>query len=499
MKKIPRQKSKRWLTGAAAGLATFTGEPRVAGANWVAAPDLSIRRAATPHRFARGHEHVLGTSLDVIVEAAHPAEAAACEARLLGEIERLRKIFSTYDPASEISRVMAGAPVESAELAELFAAYETWAARTDGLVAANLGGVIDEWREAARTGRPPDPAALARAAQRSRAFNVDALGKGFIIDRAVAVARQWAPGGLLNLGGDLRAWGDTAWRVGVADPQNPADNAPPLARFALRDAAVATSGGYARFFHVGGKRFSHLIDPRTLRPLAPGGGATVVARDCVTANALSTAASIGGADTGLRLARENEATGFLFADAAGNVTRGGVLAPTATAQPAPSGAEEKSPPAAKDAGWPAGFQVTVQVALKNHTEPKRTYRPYVVVWIEDAQNRVVRTLALWGEDPRYQRKLGTWMRLMGDTEAPYMAGRATRAPGAYSLGWNGTDHFGRRVPAGNYTVRLELCREDGPHVVTAAKVECGREPYSATLAETAESDASTVSYGPGKS
>jgi FAD:protein FMN transferase len=141
----------------------------------------------------------------------------------------------------------------------------------------------------------------------------------------------------------------------------------------------------------------------------------------------------------------------------------------------------------------------VQVTLKKHEEPKRTYRPYVVVWIEDAQNRVVRTLALWGEDPRYQRKLGTWMRRMEDTEAPYMVGRATRAPGAYSVAWNGTDNFGRRVPAGNYTVRLELCREDGPHVVTAAKVACGREPYGATLAETAESNASAISYGPPKS
>lgn len=492
MKKYAMQTSPRWLAGAAAGLATFTGGERLAGAPWVDVPD-SIRRAATPECFRGGYEGVLGTSLDLIIEAARPADAAECEVRILGEIERLRRILSTYDPASEISRVMAGARVVSAELAELLEAYATWSARTGGLIDVNLGGVIGEWREATRTGRVPERAALARAAQRASAFNVDALGKGFIIDRAVAIARRFAPGGLINLGGDIRAWGDMAWPIGIADPRNPAENAPPLARFALREAAVATSGGYARFFDVGGKRFSHLIDPRTQWPLAVGGAATVVARDSVTANALSTAASIGGADRGASLAQAHGAGDFLFAETAGRVRGGGLLALAS----ADSGTKPKSDAAA--ANWPAGFQVEVQVVLKKHAGTKQIYRPYVVVWIENTQGQVVRTLALWGEDVRWERKLSTWMWQTHDTETPYSVARATRAPGTYTIAWNGTDDFKRRLPAGTYTIRLELCREAGSHAVTSATVVCGPEATTAALAETAESDASVISYGPVKS
>lgn len=514
MKKLPRNTSKHWLTGAAAGLATFAGGDRLAATPWVDVSDLSIRRDAPLDRYAAGYEGVLGTSLDLIVEAARPSDALACERRLLGEIERLRQILSTYDPASEISRVMAGAPIASAELAELLAAYELWSTRTGGLIDINLGGTIDEWREANRTGRLPDVAALARAAARSRAWNVDALGKGFIIDRAVAVARRLAPGGLINLGGDLRAWGGTDWLVGVADPRNPADNLPPLTQFRLHEAAVATSGGYARYYEIGGQRFSHLIDPRTSRPLAVGGSATVVAPDSVTANALSTAASIGGAETGAVLAQANSAAGYLFADSRGQISSGGMFVPMAAATKPASSASAASPesksaedaaratatPAPADANWPAGFQVAIQVALKKHTGPRTIYRPYVVVWIQNPKGFLLRTLTLWGEDSRYQRTLRSWWRIPREgTDEPQMTARATRPAGAYTLAWDGKDDFGKKVPAGEYTISLEICREDGHHVVETVNVTCAAEPVTVNFRETAESDVSSVSYGPPKS
>ena len=111
MKKLPRHSSKFWFTGAAAGLAALAGGDRLAAMPWVNVSDLPLRRAAAMDRFGAGYENVLGTSLDLIVETPRLAEAVECETRVLREIERLRRILSTYDPASEISRVMAGAPV----------------------------------------------------------------------------------------------------------------------------------------------------------------------------------------------------------------------------------------------------------------------------------------------------------------------------------------------------------------------------------------------------
>ncbi|MEO6568266.1 MAG: DUF2271 domain-containing protein, partial [Opitutaceae bacterium] len=372
----------------------------------------------------------------------------------------------------------------------------------------NLGEVVTAWREAARIGRLPERDALARAAEVPLAFNVDALGKGFIIDRAVQVARRLVPGGVINLGGDLRAWGDTAWLVGIADPRNPAENAPPIASFRLHESAAATSGGYARFYPIGGKHFSHLIDPRTHSPVEIGGSATVVAADSVTANALSTAASIAGVEQGAALAEAHGARGYFLADVSGRTLGGGLLASAVAATPAsavetpdagtPSAAPEKPAAAAPtDAKWPENFQVNVQVALKKHTGPAREiYRPYVVIWVQNAKGLLVRTISLWGEDSRYQRKLSTWWRVPREgTQEPPLTARATRAAGAYTLAWDGKDDFGRSVPVGDYTICLEVCRENGHHVVESAALTCGSEPVTVALRETAETDPSSVSFG----
>ncbi len=510
MKPTPAQRINPWITGAAAGLVTLAGGERLAAAAWIDVSGGSLQQSATLHRFARGYDHVLGTSLDFIIEAARPAEAFACERQILAEIERLRRICSTYDPQSEIRRVMAGGRVVSAELAELLDAYTLWGARTGGLINANLGAVIEAWREASRTGRRPTHDELATAPAQARALNVDALGKSFILDRAVAVARRLAPGGLLNLGGDLRAWGDTDWTIAIADPRQPAENAPALSRFTLRDGAAATSGGYARFLSIGGQRFSHLIDPRTREPLAAGGSATVVAADGVTANALATAASIAGPETGAKLAQAHGARGWLLAAADGTTTTGGILsAPTdriarlaeTAGGPAAKPAEPPANAAAADTAWPAGFHVALQIALKKHVAEREVFRPYLAVWIEDSRGQVVRTLTVWGTDDRWQRKLSKWNYQISEhsKNEPAATARATRPPGTYTLMWDGKNDLGKHVAVGTYKMCLEICREDGHHVVEQLNLVCGAEPVVAAFRETAESAAAPVTYGPPKS
>src|SRR5262249_37358966 len=133
--------------------------------------------------------------------------------------------------------------------------------------------------------------------------------RGYIIQRAAAAARARVPalcGLLLNLGGDLFVWGrDEAgrlgWTVGVQDPAHPEDNAPAVAVLRLRDQAVATSGAYQRYYAVGGKRFSHIFDPRTGRPAEGVASSTVVAPDNVTANILATTLCVLPPEEGLRL------------------------------------------------------------------------------------------------------------------------------------------------------------------------------------------------------
>jgi thiamine biosynthesis lipoprotein len=116
------------------------------------------------------------------------------------------------------------------EISELLDRYAHWQDRSGGAISSSI----------------------------SQKLNVNALGKSFIVERAIDAALKAAPeagGILLNIGGDIAVRGG-AWRIGVANPLRWHENAAPLDEFELRSGAVTTSGGYER-------GASHLIDPRT--------------------------------------------------------------------------------------------------------------------------------------------------------------------------------------------------------------------------------------------
>ncbi|HSI37296.1 MAG: DUF2271 domain-containing protein [Phycisphaerae bacterium] len=459
----------------------------------------SAVRGETLPEYTFRHEYVLGTSMEMTVRADGPAVALACQHAVLGEIDRLARVLSTYDGASTISRAMRTGVVDDGELAELLELYETWQGRTGGALSPDLAGVIAIWKSAAVSGVLPTEAELraARGPGGLAMLNVDSLGKAFIIDKAVAAGRRVAPSGLLNIGGDLRTWGIGAWRVAVTDPANCADNARPLTEFDLTDAAVATSGGYLRNVTIRGQRYSHVIDGRTLRPTAADVGVTVVAADCLTANAVSTAACALGPAEGARLAKAFGATGF--------ITAGGAWGGVAPVGGAPAGpvpfAEPAKPapaPAAAPAGaWPKDHVVTVDVGLKAMGGGKRYRRPYVAVWVENAAGKPVRTVTLWGDKDKYLRDMTAWWRATGGTRnVPRGVTRATRDPGKYSVVWDGLDDAGKALPKGDYTIVVEISREHGGHVKQSVKLPCGGDKAEAAkLTASAESDETNVTYG----
>ncbi|HEX4795328.1 MAG TPA: DUF2271 domain-containing protein [Humisphaera sp.] len=537
MRKNDRDRfARRLLAGAAAvGLAGISVAPV---ASYAAVPHPVLVADQVAGQYSFGFEGVLGTSMDLVVDAASDRQAIECRRAVLGEIDRLAAIFSTYDPTSEISRLMSGAlhfpssgtPREcrgggflsgatlqkaptltlprstgggnrtgtfsgSKDLCDLFDRHAFWKDRTDGALDLNVAGVKELWRIAALQNRLPNESDLHAAYARPRAWNVDALGKALIIDRAVAVARNIIPSGLLNIGGDIRAWGQRDWPIGVVDPSRPAENATPIAIFNLRDAAVATSGSYARFFTINGKRYSHLLDPRTLSPIDdPSRSATVVANDCVTANAISTASCVLGREAAADLANDF-ASGHLFIDDSGASTTGTLRAPPAQVVCSPAATED-----AAASKWPTGFQVNIGVSLKTISGGRGgAKRPYVAIWIEDENDKLVRNLTIWGDRDKYIPELSAWWKANNGSERRIRSlTSATRPPGKYNVVWNGRDDEGRPVPQGEYHVYVEINREHGRHVREWASIVCQDGPQSATIAVTAESDESKIEYGPGK-
>jgi len=135
-------------------------------------------------------------------------------------------------------------------------------------------------------------------------LDLGGIGKEYAVDRVLQLAQEHGlNSALVDFGQDLRVHGlpadKPAWHIGLDDPKQPGKC---WASLAVKDKAVATSGDYLRHFTQGGRRYGHIIDPRSGYPVDNGClAATVIAPTCTVAGILSTTAFILGAKEGLRL------------------------------------------------------------------------------------------------------------------------------------------------------------------------------------------------------
>ncbi len=158
------------------------------------------------------------------------------------------------------------------------------------------------------------------------AIDFGGFGKEYAVDIAAQIATDHGiPSALVDFGHDLRAVGvppdRPAWHIGLEDPQNPGTH---NASLAIIGKGVASSGDYIRRFVVEGKRYGHIIDPRTGRPVANGClQATVVASSCLQAGVLSTTAFVLGVPKGIDFIQAYPgAEGLIVTDKVRAQTRG---------------------------------------------------------------------------------------------------------------------------------------------------------------------------------
>lgn len=450
------------------------------------------------HRFHA--DHVLGTSLDMAVAGASETQARFAFAAAQAEIARLDRVLSAWRADSELSALnrSPGGPV-SEELFQVIGACETWRLRSDGAFSARLGVIEDAWT---KPGRKPEAQALCDAAERARLapvsldraaravtrpealrFAPDGLAKGYILDAALDAARRAAPcadGILIDIGGDIACSGDRAWTVGVADPARQQDNALPLARLQLANNALAVSGPGPRDRRIGDELFSHLLDARTGQP-APRAQAAVIAPRAMDADALATALAVMPPRDGLALAAAFPGAEALILAADGTAYQTDGWAAFSCQAPSP---------------LPAGFAVEVGFDLPK-IDVANYKRPYVVVWVTDANKAPVKTLLLLGTKQEYMEDSYVWWRRWGRKQTAKIDSMAkpTRAPGRYTVGWDGTNDAGQRMPQGRYIIHIESTREHGGHSYQAFEVELGAKPVAAKAAASAELGASNVHYG----
>lgn len=484
-----------------------------------------IATVQTSHAWQFHADHVLGTSLDVTVAAEDPHTASAAARAARAEIKRLDAYFSDWRTDSELATLnRAEAARLSPPMADLLARAAYWRTATDGAFDERLGVVSALWRDAMEGGPGPDPEEIRRALRAAQVpigqataqetfyrpagvrFGLDGLAKGMIIDAAMDSALRAAPtahGIMIDIGGDIRCWGNApgraGWLVGVADPCAPADNADPIALIELRNQAIATSGRGNRDLRLADGVAPHVLDPRTGMPVPHVLGATVVADRAADADALSTALIVLPPEQGLAMIdqRPNTAAHLVAAgglqsaselwdrlkSAAGN-------ARTQMSGP-PRAAERQTGPA-----WPSGFRVDVSYEVPA-IKTARYRRPYLAIWITDERDRVVRTLLLLGRRPAYANANYLWWGSYGPEARTKLAAvsRATRAPGRYTAIWDGRDDQGRPVPQGRYRLHVEAARQFGGHAHSVSDLNLRATPLTQAIAAKREFGAVRARYG----
>lgn len=446
-------------------------------------------------------DHVLGTSLDVMVTPAGAGLGERAGLAALREISRLDRVLSRWREDSELAALnRAQRSRVSAELYAVVEMAEHWRRETGGAFSGRLGAVPGTPGAGQRQASKAAEAAILRLDPTGRAidrpeavrFDLDGVAKGYILDRALAAARQAVPeasGLLVDLGGDVRVWSDegrgAAWRLGVADPARPFDNAEPLQTLTLRRGALAYSGLRDR-----DGRAHHIIDPRCGAPARAVTGAAVIAPTAAQADALATAVAVMDPEAGLSLlGRWPEVSGLLVAAdgrmlTSANWSGTGLSAATAAAAPG---------------AWPAGFRLSVALEIPNKGGANYE-RPYVAAWITDAQKRVVKTLLVLGPEPRWRESNYIFWRRVErmDMAAVARVARTTRAPGRYEVVWDGRADDGLPLPRGAYTLNVEASREHGGHSFVALPLSLGggRASFQADPAQ--ELGVITARYGPGR-
>jgi len=258
----------------------------------------------------RQESYVFGTRVELAIAGVPEAQARAAGSRVLQEFDRLHRTYHAWQPSelSALNESMAAGRTHqvTAEFAAYIREAQAIAAAGDHLFDPGIGRLIALWgfHTDDIQARLPDAAAVKallaqhpsiadlrvdgnRVSSRNRNVALDFGGylKGVALDRAVvSLKNDGIAHALINIGGNVMALGNregkaggAAWRIGIQHPRPQGVGGAPLATLELRDGeAIGTSGDYHRYFEVAGRRYCHLLDPRSGFPAAGTQAVTVL-------------------------------------------------------------------------------------------------------------------------------------------------------------------------------------------------------------------------------
>lgn len=265
----------------------------------------------------------MGTLATITVGPESSARLAQVSEEVHAAFRRLEGLLSTYQSGSEISRLAKAAGDSAVPVSEdtlrVLELSKHYGELTKGAFDVTVAPLVRLWGFGAHPPEsPPAPGRIqdqiklvdfrrmelhAGSAFLPSGMSVDlgGIGKGYAVDRGYEILRNLGvKDGMVDLGGNIRVLGQAepgvSWTIGI---RNPFDRGEVLGKITLPDGrAVATSGNYERFVDVGGRRYCHIIDPRSGYPVEGMAGVTVVAPDATMSDALSTGLFVLGMQAG---------------------------------------------------------------------------------------------------------------------------------------------------------------------------------------------------------
>ncbi len=259
----------------------------------------------------------------------------SAETIITKQLEDVNRLMSTYRADSEVSRFNSSQSTEwfevASETADVVTCALEFSKASDGAFDVTVAPLVNLWHfgpDKSNADQLPTQEQIASALQHvgygklhvehdppalrkddpQLQIDLSAIAKGYAVDQvARALSATGISSFLVEVGGEVVVRGKKSngepWHVGIVRPTPDEMAYDEVA--AISDIAMATSGDYRNFFVVGGKRYSHTIDPQTGCPVEnPMASASVIAPDCTTADALATAVMVLGADRGHALCKK---------------------------------------------------------------------------------------------------------------------------------------------------------------------------------------------------
>jgi len=284
---------------------------------------------------------LMGSGFEITAIATDKSTAREAVKLAIEEIQRIEKLISEWDSTSQTAAINRYAGIREVkvdrELIELIRRSLSVSRLTNGAFDISFASMAKIWKFDRKEHPLPDSALVKQASElinwqkiqidttrktvfleeKGMRIGFGAIGKGYAANSAKRKMQQLQGvlGGVVNASGDLTAWGQSihpnGWSVQLANPDS---RNKPIGWIRLNNMSIVTSGDYEHYFTHNGKRYSHIIDPRTGYPVVGIKSVTILCPDAELGDALATSVSVLGIDEGLYLVNKLNGVECLIID-----------------------------------------------------------------------------------------------------------------------------------------------------------------------------------------